>query len=336
MSDIQPKKPQLLKLVDFDNSILRQAIEPVHFPLSAVDKQYIEDMKYSIQPEQLKAADAPWESAAGMAANQWGLNKRIFLFCPDKEIDLEVIINPHYEPLAYAAEQLPNEDLSWEGCFSVPLATGNVKRYTDIRATYQNEAGETITREMHGRNARVFQHETDHLNGLLYYELNPTKCIDKRKFSSREAVDKFYDLMHQKQKLFTNKSFKCPCGSGKILMACCGPYLRGEQLPPTPEALMRSRYTAYSLDYLEYIVATMRGPALAQFYEPHEARIPVEWVNLKVIKAYYDAVDPNVGYVEFIAKYKKKSIPSKIHELSKFHREEGRWYYVDGEHFVRK
>jgi peptide deformylase len=194
------RKPKLLTLVDFQDPLLRQVIEPVQFPLCDADRQLILDMKYSIQPAQLKAADAPWDSASGMAANQWGFNKRIFLFSPDSNDVVEVMINPSYVPLINVGIEMPEQSLSWEGCFSVPLATGNVKRYTAIRATYQNEAGETIVRELHGRRARVFQHETDHLDGMLYYELSEDKCIDKRKFGSREAVDKFYDDLYRARK----------------------------------------------------------------------------------------------------------------------------------------
>lgn len=189
----QPKKPRLLRLVDFHHPLLRQSIEPVHFPLSDIDKQLIQDMKYSIEADQLKKAGAPWDAAAGMAANQWGANKRIFLFCPDAESALEVIINPIYEPLINEKTNSPTEDFGWESCFSVPLATGNVKRYTDICAKYQNEEGETIVCELSGRSARVFQHETDHLNGFLYFELSPEKCIDKRTFLSRADVDEFHE-----------------------------------------------------------------------------------------------------------------------------------------------
>ena len=54
----------------------------------------------------------------------------------------------------------------------------------------------------------------------------------------------------------------CPCGSGKPLSACCGPYLEGKEDPPTPEALMRSRYTAYTQGNLDYIEKTMKGNTL--------------------------------------------------------------------------
>ena len=326
----QPAKPRILTLVDFHHPILRQVTETVNFPLNSMDKQLIQDMKYSIQPEQLKTANAPWDSAAGMAANQWGTNKRIFLFCPDADTKIEVMINPSYEPLIGTTAHSPAEDLCWEGCFSVPLATGNVKRYIDIRAKYQDEEGKIIIRELSGRHARVFQHETDHLNGFLYYELSPDKCIDKRTFDSREAVDEFYDTMYEASKKAQANLINCPCGSSADFKACCGPYLHRTKDAPTPEALMRSRFTAYFNENLTYIEATMRGPALIKFNQQKNTKRTYEWLGLQVINA-YDHLDPNVGYVEFIAKYKHNNIADQIHERSKFHREEGRWYYVDGE-----
>jgi SEC-C motif-containing protein len=333
MDAIQPIiKPRLLTLVDFHHPVLRQVAEPVIFPLTNADKQLIADMKYSIQPEQLKAANAPWESAAGMAANQWGFNKSIFLFCPEADTvhGLDVMINPSYEPL-HKTTETPKQDLCWEGCFSVPLATGHVKRYTDIRATYQDETGKTIIRELSGTYARVFQHETDHLNGFLYYELKPEQCIDKRNFSSYEEVDKFYDAIYEARKKEWESLVNCPCGSGTDFKACCGLYLSGEKHPDTPEALMRSRYSAYFKGNLDYIQETMRGPALMKFDKRIAPKYPQTWLGLEVLNAYPD-LDPNVGYVEFIAQYKQNNKTHRIHERSKFHREEGRWYYVDGEY----
>lgn len=179
---------RLLKLVNYDDPILRNPTEPVQFPLSDLDKQIIEDMKYSIHPEQLKAAGAPWEKASGMAANQWGINKSIFLFCPygDHKFDLTVVINPSYEFIP------DKEEIAWEGCFSVPLATGKIKRSNKIRVKYQNEKGRVIEKNLSGWEARVWQHENDHLNGFLYDDPRTGKCLDKREFTSYDAVEEFY------------------------------------------------------------------------------------------------------------------------------------------------
>lgn len=191
--------PRLLILVDYHHQLLRQVTEPVLFPLSDQDKQLIADMKYSIQPEQLKKANAPWERAVGMAANQWGINKQIFLFCPEGDTvnGLAVIINPSYEPLRGEAAEVTYQDSKWEGCFSIPLTTGKIKRYTHIKVKYQDEEGRVIIRELRDWPARVWQHENDHLNGLLYDDLQAGKCRDKRQFASKKEVEKFYANLSQ-------------------------------------------------------------------------------------------------------------------------------------------
>lgn len=328
MSTTQRTTPHLLTLVDYHHPLLRQATETVQFPLSSQDRELIEDMKYSIQPEQLKKANAPWESAGGMAANQWGINKRIFLFCPEGGVasELEVVINPSYEPLGEASSEAnpPEQDLCWESCFSVPLATGAVRRYTQIKVKYQNEDGVTIVRELTGWPARVWQHETDHLDGVLYDDINAAKCIDKKQFSSKAEVYEFYKIREAEY-----NEILCPCGTGKFYKDCCGIFLTKQDFPKTPEALMRSRYTAYVAKDMDYIQKTMMGPALLQFNSKTAAE-PVEWLGLEVLNAYNDST--HVGYVEFIAKYKLKNKEYAIHELSEFHYENDRWFYIDGKH----
>lgn len=188
----------LLKLVDYHHPGLRKSTERVQFPLSQEDRQIIDDMKYSIQAEQLKKAGAPWDAAVGMAANQWGINKQIFLYCPEGDTvnGLDVIINPSYEPI----NEESGQETEWEGCFSVPLATGHIQRHTKIRVTYQNEKGEVISKELSGWYARVWQHENDHLNGFLYDDPRMKKCIIKKEFASLDEVDKFYDNLREERK----------------------------------------------------------------------------------------------------------------------------------------
>jgi peptide deformylase len=188
-------KPKLLKLVAYENPVLRQKCLPVSFPLDQKLINLINDMVYSIQPEQLKAAGAPWEAAVGMAANQWGLNYSIFLYCPygDSINGLEVIINPSYSPTADSTHS------EWEGCFSVPLATGNIRRYDNILAKYQTIDGKLVERELNGWEARVWQHETDHLNGLLYDDPHASKCLEKKTFTTVEEVEAFYDKIREER-----------------------------------------------------------------------------------------------------------------------------------------
>ncbi len=122
----------------------------------------------------------------------------------------------------------------------------------------------------------------------------------------------------------------CPCGSKLELKNCCDVYIQGRQLPPTPEALMRSRYTAYTQANMDYIKKTMRGKPLLGFdaQAASEWAKNVTWVGLEVKKAYSEHEE--LAYVEFAATLLEQQKLEKIHEISEFHKERGVWVYVDG------
>lgn len=173
---------KLLQLVPYDAPVLRLPTELVLDPRSKMIKEIAADMVYSIQPQFLS------EPAAGMAANQWGISQQIFVYCPhgnDKTVQL--IFNPTYEPLADSSQ-----DLSWEGCFSIPLALGKIRRHTKIRVTYLDKKGKFHSKILEGWAARVWQHETDHLRGCLY-DMIGDQCCEKRLFLSEAEKDKFLD-----------------------------------------------------------------------------------------------------------------------------------------------
>jgi len=115
-------------------------------------------------------------------------------------------------------------------------------------------------------------------------------------------------------------------------IACCGLFLDKLQAAPTPEALMRSRYTAFTLAKVDYLKKTMRGKPLENFDEDNTAlwAKQVKWLGLEVINRYMDDEDENLGYVEFIASYQDGGKKLVIHELSKFQRFEGLWFYTEG------
>ena len=123
---------------------------------------------------------------------------------------------------------------------------------------------------------------------------------------------------------------RCPCCSQKEYTDCCGRYLEFQHLPTSPEMLMRSRYTAYSIANIDYIKKTMRGKPLIGFDEANAKRWAkhVIWIGLRIIKA--SKQDDKLGYVEFIAQYIEGNQLKSIHETSEFHCDEGVWFYVDG------
>jgi SEC-C motif-containing protein len=117
----------------------------------------------------------------------------------------------------------------------------------------------------------------------------------------------------------------CSCGLPASYPACCGRYISGQATAPNAETLMRSRYTAYTLENDQYIQNTWhpRSRQVVKF-DRQEA---CKWMGLKVI-AFQE--DGQKATVEFVASYKVNGKAHKLHEISKFEFEDGQWFYVDG------
>lgn len=123
----------------------------------------------------------------------------------------------------------------------------------------------------------------------------------------------------------------CPCGNGAY-DACCGRFHRGEALPPTAEALMRSRYSAYVLGNEAWLRETWHASTC-----PDDLSIDgdTHWLGLAV-KSHVQQDDLHAT-VEFVARYKVGGRAHRMHELSRFvfeprgADEPARWLYVDGD-----
>ncbi len=122
----------------------------------------------------------------------------------------------------------------------------------------------------------------------------------------------------------------CPCGSEIIYENCCGNYIEKNQAAPNPEALMRSRYSAYFLGKVDYIEKTMKGEPLRLFNPTDVAKwlIDVKWQGLKVIQQRLKS--EKLGFVSFEARYLYQGKPESICEKSEFHKIDDRWFYVGG------
>jgi len=117
----------------------------------------------------------------------------------------------------------------------------------------------------------------------------------------------------------------CHCGSGQNFSNCCEPYITGQKAAPTPEALMRSRYSAHVISDIAYIKNTVVPEKRAKFNEADvKAWAQSEWLGLNVLSA-------SGNTVEFIAKYRKKGRVIEHHEVSKFKNIDGKWYFLDGD-----
>jgi peptide deformylase len=126
------------------------------------------------------------KNGAGIAAPQIGVNLQVVIFgvghnprYPDAEqVPYTVLINPVLEPIGEEMEP------GWEGCLSVPGMRGLVPRHARLRYRGYDPLGQPIDRTVGGFHARVVQHETDHLMGILY----PMRISDLRNFGFNEEL----------------------------------------------------------------------------------------------------------------------------------------------------
>ncbi len=193
---------KLLTFVEKSNPILRETMNPITNFKDKNLQETLSDMRFSIHPKQLKAANGAHDNAAGMAANQWGIRLRAFIYSPygsESPKNLKVMLNPSYKPHLRENETEPKITAAYEGCFSVPLTTGAVHRYDAIVATYYTPDGEKQEEILEGWEARVFQHETDHLDGKLFDgaldNFKGPVCQNRIIFKDKEEMAAFWDKM---------------------------------------------------------------------------------------------------------------------------------------------
>jgi SEC-C motif-containing protein len=119
----------------------------------------------------------------------------------------------------------------------------------------------------------------------------------------------------------------CPCGSPRTYAACCGRLHLGVECAPTAEALMRSRYAAYVLDLRPYLLATWHASTRPRELPPPEPGL--RWLGLDVKRS--TRIDDDHATVVFVARSKLGGRAHRMGETSRFVREGGSWYYLDGD-----
>lgn len=125
----------------------------------------------------------------------------------------------------------------------------------------------------------------------------------------------------------------CACGSSNSYETCCGKYISGSAYPETAEQLMRSRYTAYTLCEIDYIVETtvpnqkegMSRKDMEQWAKS------TNWDGIDIVSTEAGKGGDSQGVVEFIAYHRKAETRHKHHELAKFKKIDNRWYYQDSD-----
>src|SRR5690348_2376087 len=150
-------------IVQIPNTVLKTPALVV----KAFDKKlgkHLSDMKAA-----LVATKNP--KGVGLAAPQIGLSLRIFITRPTEKAPIRVFINPTIiKQKEIQTAKDAEEDSKMEGCLSVPKLWGKVRRAQSVTLSFQDETGAAHTESFTGFMAVIIQHETDHINGILFVE----------------------------------------------------------------------------------------------------------------------------------------------------------------------
>lgn len=120
----------------------------------------------------------------------------------------------------------------------------------------------------------------------------------------------------------------CFCGSDSSYENCCEPFHNGLQFTPTAEILMRSRYSAYVLQNADYLLSTWyKSTRPKQLDFSQDA---VTWQKLEILHTKKGGAKDDKGRVEFNAFYVQEGETRLMHEISRFKKFGGKWFYVDG------
>lgn len=117
----------------------------------------------------------------------------------------------------------------------------------------------------------------------------------------------------------------CPCLSGESYLTCCGRFHRGEAVAPTAVRLMRSRYSAFAVGDVDYLLATWHPQTRPKVLELDPA---ARWYRLDILGRERGGMLDSKGIVEFRAWYELDGASRNQHEVSQFVREDGCWLYV--------
>ena len=174
---------KVIKIREVGDPILNQKCEEV-------DCENIDEKVLDIIDDLIETLQ--FGTGLGIAAPQIGVNKRIIVVGAKKEnmqskykdieeIPITPMLNPSWRKLS------EETDIQYEGCLSVPIIRGKVKRFKEIELTYFNEKGEKVVKQVSNFFARLIQHECDHLDGFTFIE----KVEPGHSFATLEMMTKF-------------------------------------------------------------------------------------------------------------------------------------------------
>ena len=171
----------ILKIAKMGHPILCKKAEKIKDPTSKDVKILVKDM--------LETLDDLGGVGVGLAAPQVHVSKQIIIFRilddqekESDEIKITALINPNITKIS---EETENQ---WEGCLSIPGMLGLVKRHSSISYEGFDISGNKIQRNAEGLEARIIQHECDHLNGIVFTH----RLVDKKAYGYTDEIEEYW------------------------------------------------------------------------------------------------------------------------------------------------
>ena len=171
--------PILRQIAQLGHPVLRAPVDQVAFPASDAIQSLVADMLLTLRDS----------NGVGIAAPQVYESKAIFIVAsrPNPRyptaplMNRDVVINPEI------LERSTTIVKDWEGCLSIPGIRGEVPRHREIKVRYQSIEGQLIERQFSDFVARIFQHEDDHLHGIVFLDrLESTRdVITEKEYQKR-------------------------------------------------------------------------------------------------------------------------------------------------------
>jgi peptide deformylase len=168
----------LLRITQLGEPVLRRISKSVRLPLSRAHHRLIDDMILTMKKAK----------GVGIAAPQVGVGLRLFIVAPEPSVRYPKA--PKMAPVAMINPVLVSHSkklvTDWEGCLSIPGLRARVPRWQSIEIEFTDRGGRRLRGKLGGFVARIFQHEFDHINGMVYVD----RVKDTRTFMTESEFRK--------------------------------------------------------------------------------------------------------------------------------------------------
>lgn len=171
-------KSRLLAIIQLGQRVLRKIAKPVPLPLSRAHERLIDDMIVTMKKAR----------GVGIAAPQVGAGLRLFIVAPEPSVRYPKA--PKMAPVAMINPRLVRHSkkmvTDWEGCLSIPGLRARAPRWQSVEIEFTARDGRRLAGKLSGFVARIFQHEFDHINGMVYVD----RVKDTRTFMTESEFRK--------------------------------------------------------------------------------------------------------------------------------------------------